>query len=135
MKTLQLYLTLRLKSFHPYYLNRFVSIVTKKLRNFFPVFEQQIFLPKNVERFTVLRSPHVDKKARDQFERRTHQRILCWVIPYSGRGKNFFLLFLRMFRTFASLAIGVEFRITYMLSYTKKFANKKNKKKNLNANN
>lgn len=129
MKTLQLYLTLRLKSFHPYYLNRFVSIVTKKLRNFFPVFEQQIFLPKNVERFTVLRSPHVDKKARDQFERRTHQRILCWIIPYSGRGKKFFVLFLRMFRTFASLAIGVEFRITYLLSYTENSQIKKPKRK------
>lgn len=77
MQNLQLYLTLRLKSFHPYYLNRFVLIASKKFRAFFPVFEEQVFLPKRVERFTVLRSPHVDKKARDQFERRIHQRVLC----------------------------------------------------------
>jgi hypothetical protein len=38
-------------------------------------------------------------------------------------------LFLRMFRTFASLAIGVEFRITYMLSYTKNSQIKKLKRK------
>lgn len=33
-------------------------------------------LPTRVERFTVLRSPHVDKKSREQFEVRTHKRII-----------------------------------------------------------
>jgi small subunit ribosomal protein S10 len=33
-------------------------------------------LPTRVERYTVLRSPHIDKKAREQFEIRTHKRIL-----------------------------------------------------------
>ncbi|MCW4013077.1 MAG: 30S ribosomal protein S10, partial [Candidatus Bathyarchaeota archaeon] len=31
-------------------------------------------LPTRIEKFTVLRSPHVNKKARDQFEVRTHKR-------------------------------------------------------------
>jgi len=33
-------------------------------------------LPTRVERYTVLRSPHVDKKAREQFEMRTHKRLI-----------------------------------------------------------
>lgn len=33
-------------------------------------------LPTKIERYTVLRSPHVDKKSREQFEIRTHKRIL-----------------------------------------------------------
>ena len=33
-------------------------------------------LPTKIERITVLRSPHVDKKAREQFEIRTHKRII-----------------------------------------------------------
>ena len=33
-------------------------------------------LPTRVQRYTVLRSPHVNKKARDQFEIRTHKRII-----------------------------------------------------------
>jgi small subunit ribosomal protein S10 len=33
-------------------------------------------LPTRIERYTVLRSPHVDKKARDQFEMRTHKRLI-----------------------------------------------------------
>ncbi|MCP4340205.1 MAG: 30S ribosomal protein S10, partial [Desulfobulbaceae bacterium] len=33
-------------------------------------------LPTKIEKFTVLRSPHVNKKAREQFEMRTHKRLL-----------------------------------------------------------
>ncbi|SVD99914.1 uncharacterized protein METZ01_LOCUS452768 [marine metagenome] len=33
-------------------------------------------LPTKIERITVLRSPHVDKKSREQFEMRTHKRII-----------------------------------------------------------
>ena len=38
-------------------------------------------LPTRVERFTVNRSPHVDKKSMDQFEMRTHKRMLDIVHP------------------------------------------------------
>ncbi|MFA4986480.1 MAG: 30S ribosomal protein S10 [Candidatus Brocadiia bacterium] len=33
-------------------------------------------LPTKLERFTVLRSPHVDKKSRETFEIRTHKRLI-----------------------------------------------------------
>jgi len=33
-------------------------------------------LPTGVERYTVLRSPHVNKKSREQFEIRTHKRLI-----------------------------------------------------------
>ena len=33
-------------------------------------------VPTRIERYTVLRSPHVDKKSREQFEIRTHKRII-----------------------------------------------------------
>ena len=38
-------------------------------------------LPTRIERFTVNRSPHVDKKSREQFEIRTHRRLLDIVEP------------------------------------------------------
>jgi small subunit ribosomal protein S10 len=38
-------------------------------------------LPTRIERFTVNRSPHIDKKSRDQFEIRTHKRVLDIVDP------------------------------------------------------
>jgi small subunit ribosomal protein S10 len=33
-------------------------------------------LPTSINRYTVLRSPHVDKKSREQFEIRTHKRLI-----------------------------------------------------------
>jgi small subunit ribosomal protein S10 len=38
-------------------------------------------LPTQVQRYTVLRSPHVDKKSREQFEIRTHKRLLDILDP------------------------------------------------------
>ena len=38
-------------------------------------------LPTRIERFTVNRSPHVDKKSMDQFESRTHKRMFDIVGP------------------------------------------------------
>ena len=38
-------------------------------------------LPTNNEKFTVLRSPHVNKKSREQFEIRTHKRLIEIVDP------------------------------------------------------
>jgi small subunit ribosomal protein S10 len=38
-------------------------------------------LPTILNKFTVLRSPHVDKKSREQFEIRTHKRLLDIVEP------------------------------------------------------
>ena len=38
-------------------------------------------LPTKIEKFTVNRSPHVDKKSMDQFEMRTHKRLLDIIEP------------------------------------------------------
>ncbi len=38
-------------------------------------------LPTRIERYTVLRSPHIDKKSREQFEIRTHKRLIDIIEP------------------------------------------------------
>jgi small subunit ribosomal protein S10 len=38
-------------------------------------------LPTNISRYCVLRSPHIDKKSREQFEIRTHKRLLDILDP------------------------------------------------------
>ncbi|MBI3896721.1 MAG: 30S ribosomal protein S10 [Gammaproteobacteria bacterium] len=38
-------------------------------------------LPTKIERYTLQSSPHADKKARDQFEIRTHKRIMDIIEP------------------------------------------------------
>ena len=37
--------------------------------------------PTRIEKFTVLRSPHIDKKSREQFEIRTHKRLMDIIDP------------------------------------------------------
>ena len=38
-------------------------------------------LPTRINKYTVLRGPHVDKKSREQFERRTHHRLIDILDP------------------------------------------------------
>jgi small subunit ribosomal protein S10 len=38
-------------------------------------------LPTSINKFTVLRGPHIDKKAREQFEVRTHKRLIDILDP------------------------------------------------------
>lgn len=38
-------------------------------------------LPTEINKFTILRSPHVNKKSREQFEMRTHKRLLDIIDP------------------------------------------------------
>ena len=38
-------------------------------------------LPTRISRITVLRSPHIDKKSREQFEIRTHKRLIDIIDP------------------------------------------------------
>jgi small subunit ribosomal protein S10 len=40
-------------------------------------------LPTRINKFTVLRSPHVNKKSREQFEMRTHKRLIDILDPTS----------------------------------------------------
>jgi small subunit ribosomal protein S10 len=40
-------------------------------------------LPTKINRYTVLRSPHVNKKSREQFEMRTHKRLIDIINPTS----------------------------------------------------
>jgi small subunit ribosomal protein S10 len=44
-------------------------------------------LPTTVNRWTVLRGPHVNKKSREQFERRTHHRLIDIASPTSDEVK------------------------------------------------
>ncbi len=40
-------------------------------------------LPTRIERYTVIRGPHIDKESREQFEIRTHKRLIDIVDPSS----------------------------------------------------
>ncbi len=72
---------IRLRAFDHRVLDQsIVEIVTTAKRTGAQV-RGPIPLPTRIERFTVNRSPHVDKKSREQFEMRTHKRLLDIVDP------------------------------------------------------
>ena len=60
-------------------LSAFEIVVTAKLTG--AEVHGPIPLPTRIERYTVLRSPHIDKKSREQFEIRTHKRLIDIVQP------------------------------------------------------
>ena len=67
---------IRLKAFDHRILDQSTSEIVNTARRTGAKIRGPIPLPTSLNRFTVLRGPHVDKKSREQFEMRTHTRII-----------------------------------------------------------
>ncbi len=67
---------IKLKAYDHKLLDRSVSEIVETTKRTGAKVVGPIPLPTVINRWTVLRSPHVDKKSREQFEIRTHKRIL-----------------------------------------------------------
>ena len=72
---------IRLKAFDHRILDQSTSEIVNTARRTGAKICGPIPLPTSLNRFTVLRGPHVDKKSREQFEMRTHKRVLDIVEP------------------------------------------------------
>ena len=72
---------IRLKAFDHKLLDQSTKEIVDTARRTGAKIAGPIPLPTRINRFTVLRSPHVDKKSREQFEIRTHKRILDILEP------------------------------------------------------
>jgi small subunit ribosomal protein S10 len=72
---------IRLKAFDHRVLDQSTSEIVNTAKRTGAQVRGPIPLPTEFEKFTVNRSPHVDKKSREQFEIRTHRRLLDIVDP------------------------------------------------------
>ena len=72
---------IRLKAFDHRLIDRSASEIVQTAKRTGARVKGPIPLPTRKERFTVLVSPHVDKNARDQYEIRTHKRMVDIVQP------------------------------------------------------
>lgn len=72
---------IRLQAFDHRVLDKSVKDIVNTAKRTGAVVAGPIPLPTNIERLTVNRSPHVDKKSMDQFETRTHKRLMDIVNP------------------------------------------------------
>ncbi len=73
----------RLRGFDVELLDVSAKSIVDTVRKAGAVFAGPVPLPTKIEKFTVLRSPHVNKKSREQFEMRTHKRLIDIFNPSS----------------------------------------------------
>jgi small subunit ribosomal protein S10 len=67
---------IRLEAYDHELLDQSASQIVEAARDTDALVSGPIPLPTDVERYTVNRSPHIDKKSREQFEIRTHKRVI-----------------------------------------------------------
>ncbi len=72
---------IRLKAFDHRLLDQSTSEIVHTAKRTGAQVRGPIPLPTRIDKYTVLRSPHIDKKSREQFEIRTHKRLLDIVDP------------------------------------------------------
>ena len=74
---------IRLKAYDHHLLDRSVKEIVETVRRTGARVSGPVLLPTIINRWTVLRSPHVDKKSREQYEIRTHKRVIDITEPTS----------------------------------------------------
>ena len=74
-------LRIKLRAYDFRVLDNSVREIVQTARNTGARVAGPIPLPTEINKFTVLRSPHVNKKSREQFEMRTHKRLVDIVEP------------------------------------------------------
>lgn len=72
---------IRLKAYDHRLIDRCVNEIVDTVKRTGSRVVGPIPLPTRIERFTVLRSPHADKKSQETFEQRTHKRLLDIIEP------------------------------------------------------
>lgn len=72
---------IRLKAFDHRILDQATNEIANTAKRTGALVRGPIPLPTKIAKYTVLRSPHIDKKSREQFEIRTHKRLLDIVEP------------------------------------------------------
>ncbi|MCK6546587.1 30S ribosomal protein S10 [Myxococcota bacterium] len=72
---------IRLKAYDHRLLDQAVAEIVESARRTGAKLAGPVPLPTRINRYTVLRGPHVDKKSREQFEIRTHKRLVDILDP------------------------------------------------------
>ena len=74
---------IRLRACDHRILDSSVAKIVETARRTGAVISGPILMPTRIKRYTILRSPHVDKKSREQFEMRIHKRLIELKSPTS----------------------------------------------------
>ena len=77
----KLKIRIRLKAFDYKLIDQSAAEIVDTAKRTGAIVKGPVPLPTRMKRFDILRSPHVNKTSRDQFEIRTHQRLMDIVDP------------------------------------------------------
>ena len=72
---------IRLKAFDYRLIDQSAAEIVETAKRTGAIVKGPVPLPTRIQRFDILRSPHMNKTSRDQFEIRTHQRLMDIVDP------------------------------------------------------
>ena len=72
---------IRLRAYDHRMLDESLSKIVETVRRSGAAIVGPVLLPTHIKKYCVLRSPHTDKKSRDQFEMRIHKRLVDIVDP------------------------------------------------------
>jgi len=75
---------IRLRAYDHKLLDKSAQEIVNTVRRTGATVRGPIPMPTRINKYTVLRGPHVDKKSREQFEIRTHKRLLDILEPTQG---------------------------------------------------
>ena len=70
------FIELRLRSFDVFIMNKALNEIIFTITSVGAKYKGPIFMPRHILKFTVNRSPFIDKKSREQFEIRNHTRFI-----------------------------------------------------------
>jgi len=103
---------IKVKSYSSIYLNRFLLLTKEILNTLNSSGIKPVFLPKKIERFTVLKSPHIYKKSREQFEYITYKRVFSFTIVNTPETQKFLY---RLFMLLSYFAQGLNLQYKYKI--------------------
>lgn len=95
---------IRLRSFNNKLLKSSILEIIDIVKKTGAIINGPVPLPTKIQRFDILRSPHVDKKSYDQFEIRTHIRLID-VINFTDKTINFLMRY--------EISSGVDIQIKF----------------------
>jgi small subunit ribosomal protein S10 len=72
---------IKLQSFDPSLLESATKVIVNAVRSTGADVCGPVPLPRKIKRYTVIKSPHIDKKSREQFEIRSHARLVIIKYP------------------------------------------------------
>ena len=111
-----LQIQLKLKSFDLYYINLATHFIYSVCSDLNITTIREIVLPVQIKKFTVLRSPHIDKSSREQFQRKTYKKI----IQLDSFNESFAFFLIDILKNSQLIGIELEINIKFLEHFKQK---------------